>query len=48
MKLLLLLVLAIIFFRLIKSSSLLGTKKVKKTQAGKRIEFQDAEYEEID
>ena len=48
MKFLLLAILIIFFYRLIRTSLLTDNKKEKETKDGNRIEFQDAEYEEID
>tara|TARA_B100001750_G_C15245602_1_gene465160 strand:- start:522 stop:668 length:147 start_codon:yes stop_codon:yes gene_type:complete len=48
MKFLLLAILIIFFYRLIRTSLLVDNKKEKETKDGNRIQFQDAEYEEID
>ena len=48
MKFLLLSILIIFFYRMIRSSFLIDNKKEKETKDGNRIQFQDAEYEEID
>ena len=48
MKYLLLLILSIIFYRMIRSSISITPRKMKRTKDGKQIQFQDAEYEEID
>ena len=48
MKFLLLAILVIFFYKLIRRSLLTGNKKEKETKDGNRIQFQDAEYEEID
>ena len=48
MKFLLLLILIIIFFKAMRSSFQSSNRKIKKTKEGKNIEFQDAEYKEID
>ncbi len=48
MKYLLLLILSMIFYRMIRSLFLITPKKIKRTKNGKQIQFQDAEYKEID
>jgi len=48
MKYLLLLILSVIFYRIARSSISTNSKKIKKTKDGKQIQFQDAEYKEID
>ena len=48
MKFLLFSILVMIFYRVVRSAFLIDEKKIKKTKEGKHIQFQDAEYEEID